>query len=136
MKVLDTIKTCADFFKIDCEVKETNFLNWRQIPKKIRGVYIITSSLNDGAEIIYVGKGNIRTRQDMHYKKSIGEEIPGLTYPEAWKFLLENYTVTNDNWHIYYIHLQRETQLSAMEGALIHFLQPWVNDEVWKDRNK
>jgi len=136
MQILETIEKCSKFFNIDCDVKEINFLKWKEIPRKIRGVYIIASSFSNDVEIIYVGKGNIRTRQDMHYQKSIGKKIPGLTYPEGWKYLFENYTISNENWHIYYIELNRETQLSAMEGALIHFLKPWVNDEVWKDRNK
>jgi len=136
MTVLETIKKCSNFFNIACEVKQINFMAWKEIPRKIRGVYIITSGSDVDSEIIYVGKGNIRTRQDMHYQKSIGKEMSGLVYPEAWKYLLENYTISNSLWYVYYIELKFETELSAMEGALIHFLKPWVNDEVWKDRNK
>jgi hypothetical protein len=132
MKILDTVKKCSDFFNIDCEIKEISFLDWRKIPRqKMRGVYII---VHNNTDIVYIGKGNIRTRQDMHYQKTIGNK--NIYMPEGWKTLLENSNYPTEFWKTYYIPLQKETELSAMEGALIHFLQPIANDEVWKDRNK
>lgn len=138
--IFDSIQKCKDFFNIQCEVKEINFLDWRNIPRKrMRGVYIIvyikdTDDFFVDERVIYVGKGNIRTRQDMHYQKSIGNEK--IYMPEGWKSLLESKQFSTESWKTYYIPLQKESELSAMEGALIHLLQPIANDEVWKDRNK
>ena len=130
--ILDTIMKCTDFFKITCDVHQYKFLDWRTIPKKHRGVYIIAN----GEDILYVGKGNIRGRQEKHYQKTIGVVNAGLTYPDGWKYLFENYKVPTDVWTVFYITLKTETELSAMEGALIHFLQPLANDETHTDRIK
>ena len=138
--IFDTIQSCKSFFNIECEVKEISFLDWRNLPRRrMRGVYIIEYNYTiphifEDSKIIYVGKGNIRTRQDMHYQKSIGNEK--IYMPEGWKSLLESKQFPTEFWKTYYIPLQKESELSAMEGALIHFLQPIANDEVWKDRNK
>ena len=132
MTIAKTIQKCADFFDINCTTHEINFAYWKDIPRTHRGVYIITYG-NDG-QIIYVGKGNIRGRQEKHYQKTIGKISEGLTYPDGWKYLFENFDLPSELWHVYYVTLNTETELSAMEGALIHFLQPLANDETFKDR--
>lgn len=138
--MLDVIEKCKNFFNINCEIQEIPFLEWRKIPRnRIRGVYLIVYNKSINAhfideKIIYVGKGNIRTRQDMHYQKSIGNKK--IYMPEGWKNLFESQKYSTEYWKIYYMQLKQESELSAMEGALIHFLNPIANDEVYKDINK
>lgn len=129
--VKDTIKKCSKFFNIACTIEETLFQDFRTLVTRQRGVYVLVS---DTDEIIYVGKGFIKTRQKSHWDKSVNE-VDSLRYiPNGWRWLRENFEVTPDAWRLYHIELTKETELSAMEGALIHLLQPLANDETFKDR--
>jgi hypothetical protein len=38
-------------------------------------------------------------------------------------------------WTIYYTELESETELTALEGALIHLLQPLANNETNRDNS-
>jgi hypothetical protein len=127
-----TIKSCADFFDIDCEVKELNFQDFKTISKKVRGVYVIYNEKYNNP-VVYVGKGYFRARQDSHWKKANDLVPEGGVDPKGWKWLRENYDVKPDEWKLFMIELTQETALSAMEGALIHKLQPLANDETFKD---
>jgi excinuclease UvrABC nuclease subunit len=127
--VAKTVSRCRRFFKIDCQLQTKSFDHYSEISKTSRGVYILESEHH---EIIYVGKGNVRARQDSHWPKAIGESK---TYtPKGWQWLQENVKTTPKNWQLHYIELAKETELSAMEGSLIHLLQPLANDETFRDR--
>jgi hypothetical protein len=134
-----TIKQCLKFFDVTATILDLPFQTFRKIPKEHRGVYIITSAEirnNDPYEIIYVGKGNIRMRQFMHTKKTQEKLKPSTVMPAGWEWLKENRGCVATHWHVYYMHLNSETELSAMEGALIHRLQPLANEETHRDRKK
>lgn len=133
MKVLQVIERCKDFFGINCTVKISEFNQYKIIPRTLRGVYVLEDELGNS---IYVGKGNIQIRQDSHWFKAHGTPKKHQIYPKGWKWLRENYQVNPDKWTVYYIGLDKETHLSAMEGSLIHFLQPLANDETFKDENR
>lgn len=128
--VVDTIKNVLEFFKISTELKISSFNNYKEIPGNAKGIYVIIQ----GQEVIYVGKGNIKTRQSKHWQKANNLIKPGVQDPDGWKWLRENVEIHPATWTIYYLDLRRETEKSAVEGALIHLLQPLANDETFKDR--
>lgn len=132
-KVQDTVDQLKQFFNIDCEIKTKPFRSYKELVRTMRGVYVLTSE-ND--EVIYVGKGTIKDRQDSHWFKAHGTPKKHQIDPKGWKWLRENYNITPGNWTINYIELGKETELSAMEGGLIHKLQPLANDETFKDEGR
>ncbi len=132
-KVLDTVNRLKEFYGIDCAVETKPFKDYKQLTRTMRGVYVLTSQ--DGL-VIYVGKGTIKDRQDSHWFKAHGTPKKHQIDPKGWKWLRENYTVTPGLWTVNYIALKRETELSAMEGGLIHILQPLANDETFKDEGR
>ena len=130
-KVVDTVTKLKAFFNIECTLQTKQFSSYKDLKKTSRGVYVLTTE--DGL-IVYVGKGDIKARQDSHWFKAHGTPKKHQIDPKGWKWLRENYNITPGNWTINYIELARETELSAMEGGLIHILQPLANDETFKDR--
>lgn len=130
-QVTDTVDKLKAFFNIDCLVQTKPFSSYKDLAKTSRGVYVLTSE--DGL-IIYVGKGQIKDRQDSHWFKAHGTPKKHQIDPKGWKWLRETYEITPGAWTINYIELNKETELSAMEGGLIHILQPLANDETFKDR--
>lgn len=132
-KVIDTVDRLKTFFGIDCTVKTKEFKSYKELKKTCRGVYVLTS---EDDQIIYVGKGTIKDRQDSHWFKAQGTPKKHQVDPKGWKWLRENHNITPSNWTINYIELAKETELSAMEGGLIHILQPLANDETFKDEGR
>jgi hypothetical protein len=130
--IIDTVRKISEFYNISCSVEQIEFSNYKDISKSARGVYILT----DGKHTVYVGKGKIASRQVTHWVKA-NNLIKSYTIdPKGWKWLRENYECKPDTWTLYYINLKRETELSAMEGGLIHMLQPLANDETFKDEER
>ena len=132
-QVIATVERLKTFFGIYCTVQTTPFNSYKELKKTSRGVYVLTSQ--DGL-IIYVGKGTIKDRQDSHWFKAHGTPKKHQIDPKGWKWLRENYNITPGAWTINYIELKKETELSAMEGGLIHILQPLANDETFKDEGR
>lgn len=132
-KVQDTVDSLKVFFNIDCTVQTKPFNSYKELVRTMRGVYVLTSEKD---EVIYVGKGTIKDRQDSHWFKAHGTPKKHQIDPKGWKWLRENYNITPGLWTINYIELKRETELSAMEGGLIHILQPLANDETFKDEGR
>lgn len=130
-KVVDTVAKLKAFFNIECTLQTKPFSSYKDLKKTSRGVYVLTTE--DGL-IVYVGKSDIKARQDSHWFKAHGTPKKHQIDPKGWKWLRENYNITPGAWTINYIELARETELSAMEGGLIHILQPLANDETFKDR--
>jgi hypothetical protein len=130
-KVVDTVTKLKAFFNIECTLQTKPFNSYKDLKKTSRGVYVLTT---EDDLIVYVGKGDIKARQDSHWFKAHGTPKKHQIDPKGWKWLRENYNITPGNWTINYIELARETELSAMEGGLIHILQPLANDETFKDR--
>lgn len=130
--VIDTVRRLTEFYNISCSVEELDFKNHKDIPKTARGVYVITN----GSQVVYVGKGKIASRQVTHWIKANNIQGKNILFPKGWLWLLENYDCKPDSWKLYYINLRKETELSAMEGGLIHILQPLANDETFKDEER
>ena len=132
-KVQATVDQLKTFFNIECSITTKPFSDYKDISAKLRGVYVLTDQ--DG-KIIYVGKGVIRSRQDSHWPKAHGKPKKHQIDPKGWKWLRENFDVKPGLWTVNYIELKKETELSAMEGGLIHILQPLANDETFKDEGR
>ena len=132
MNVEHIIQKELDHFAIKAEIITKQFKFHTTIPDKHNGVYIISE--ND--KVVYVGKGWIRARQKKHWEKALHELKRGTNDTKGWAWLRENYSVYNlnpENWVVRYMILHKETELTAMEGALIHLLQPLANDETFVD---
>ena len=129
------IDKVLSFFNLKSETTTINFTD--NIPKNTSGVYVIYQ----GDTIIYVGKGkSIKDRNETHKDKAFrdADKTPFVYIPEAWKFLRENYEkfkLDPNFWQIKYVILNYETERTAVEGALIYFLNPIANDEVFSDPN-
>lgn len=131
-----TINNISAFLGITAQPELVLFPEWSTIDRGRRGVYVITDRAADavGAEYVYVGKGFFRARQKSHWVKANDIVPVGHIDPKGWKWLRANTEMSVQNWHLYVIDLARETELSAVEGALIHLLQPLANDETFTDR--
>ena len=130
--VEQTINSELSHFGITAEIITKQFKMYKGIPRNHNGVYVIS----EGEKIVYVGKGKIMSRQGKHWDKALGEFSNSTSDTKGWKWLRENYSVYNLNpekWTIQYIVLHKQTELSAMEGALIYRLQPLANDETFND---
>ena len=132
MGIIGTINRMRDVHNIKCSTESMPFKDWATLPKAMRGVYILSDA--DG-RVIYVGKGFIRTRQSSHWPKAHGTPKKSQIYPKAWQQLQEAHRPDPSTWTLHYISLNLETELSAMEGSLIHALQPIANDETYKDNH-
>jgi hypothetical protein len=125
--ITDTINKCKEFFKVDCTINQIQLKDYRQIKTRAKGIYILHTT----DRTIYVGKGFIRSRQPKHWDKAINE-LNNTKDTLGWAWLRENFDCTNPGeWYLTYLELNTRSEQSAMEGALIHFLQPLANDETY-----
>lgn len=131
--ILDTIHRAKQFLQLaDLKVTQIPYRLYREISPKIRGIYILEDELQ---RPIYVGKGWIRTRQNTHWPKALGVTKSYHTDPKGWQHLREHNELDPKEWTIYYIEVANETAISALEGGLIHLLQPLANDETYRDNH-
>jgi hypothetical protein len=128
--ITEQVLRVEKFFNCKISLTTIEFLKEHaSIPKKSRGVYII---YNDN-KVYYVGKGNIKDRQPHHVEKFTGI-FKNAQDTAGFKLLRENFTTRElDSLKISYAQIDQETLISAIEGALIHLLQPIANDEVIKN---
>lgn len=111
------------------QTEVTAFLAWQNIGPKEQGIYVIY----DADTIYYVGKGQIRSRQDKHVQKAHCQ-LRTARDTVAWAWLREHRTVDTPNWQCVRVSGLSHTARAAFEGMLIHWLQPLANDEVYLDR--
>ena len=131
ISILQTLAHCKQFLNLSCNITQIPFRNYKEIPKNARGIYILEDELQ---RPIYVGKGWIRKRQDSHWPKAHGQTKSYHIDPKGWQHLREsNPDLVPRDWTIYYTELDTETAITALEGALIHLLQPLANDETYRD---
>ena len=131
--ILNLLDHISKFFEKGIVSKKCLIFNWNEIPKEIvHGVYIIKHK----GDIVYVGKGRIRDRQKMHIEKLTGafkraEDTVG------FKMLRESdhYNINAYNCQVYYFDCHSASAASAIEGSLIHFLQPLANKETFQERH-
>ena len=125
-----TIKRVLKFFDIKAKIINWEFQYYKEIPASHNGIYVITQ----GSDVVYVGKGQIKSRQGKHWDKAFGNKTAKDT--SGWRWLRENVEIDPKTWQVNYILLHKQTELSAVEGALIHLLQPLANDETFKDNER
>jgi len=129
IKITQTINNCINFFGITIPAVEgCAFQDWRGISTRARGIYVIYGE----DQVIYVGKGQIRSRQDKHWQKALAN-FRSAKDTLGWRWLRENRAPEPDQWQMVYISGLTRTAQSALEGSLIHFLQPLANDETVLD---
>jgi hypothetical protein len=132
--ILDVINRAKQFLDLAAlKVNQIPYRNYREIPTTLRGIYILEDELQ---RPIYVGKGWIRSRQATHWPKALGETKSYHTDPKGWQYLREHNEIDPREWTIYYIEVSSETAISALEGSLIHLLQPLANDETYRDNQE
>ena len=130
LHIESTIQRCQQFLGLDSvTARDISFQDWREISSRDRGIYVIYSS----SAVIYVGKGRIRSRQDKHWQKALAE-FRDARDTVGWQWLREHTAVEPEQWRLQVITLPQSTARSALEGTLIHLLQPLANDEVYEDR--
>ncbi len=130
MTVDEIIQSVLEFNEVEAEVITRPFKYHRDIHKTLKGIYIL---LQDD-KVMYVGKGNIQDRQCKHWKKANGDLK--IKDPEGWKWLVENVEIAPKEWTIKYLILHKQTELSAVEGCLIHKLKPLANNETFIDEGR
>jgi len=129
--IKETLKKVLEFHGVATEISECAFLNYGSI-KKMRGIYVIAGP--SGA--IYVGKGYVKDRQKHHKNKALNNIKGGTKDTAGWKNWRENHAVDLSDCWLVYAEVNAETEISAVEGSLIHLLQPLANDECLVDHKK
>ena len=129
--VKETLRKVLGFHGIATDVSACAFLDYKNISKKINGVYLIVYL----DMVIYVGLGIIKDRIHTHEQKALNS-LKGAKDTDGWKYLRENYSVDLSKWNLLYVPIDSATGRSAVEGSLKHLLQPLANDECLKDREK
>ena len=130
-EIKETLKEVLALHGMAPEISECAFLDYKNISKKINGVYLIVYL----HMVIYVGLGIIKDRIHTHEQKALNS-LKGAKDTSGWKYLRENYSVDLSKWNLLYVPIESATGRSAVEGSLIHLLQPLANNECLEDRKK
>ena len=132
-KIVTSIERIREFYGMDdSPIELMDFTEWPDI-RSGRGIYII---VNDD-EVLYVGKGNIKSRHESHFKKLTGQLTKhDNKEPRGWVHLRENRGVDHTKLQLVIVYLSNKADESAMEGGLIKMLQPYTNDEIFSENFK
>ena len=130
-EIKETLKEVLALHGMAPEISGCAFLDYKNISKKINGVYLIVYL----DMVIYVGLGIIKDRIHTHEQKALNS-LKGAKDTSGWKYLRENYSVDLSKWNLLYVPIESATGRSAVEGSLIHLLQPLANNECLEDRKK
>lgn len=122
-----SIQTLLTVFNIHSEpVYQTWSVRPTLSTRRARGVYVIF----DTDRVLYVGKGIIRDRQSKHQEKFLGEFRNARDTRGFKQFRDQHGIVDLATLQFCSIEITGESAISAMEGGLIHLLQPAANDEI------
>jgi hypothetical protein len=124
-----SIQRLAELTGVSVQTEVTAFLAWQNIGPQEQGIYIIY----DADTVYYVGKGQIRARQDKHVQKA-HNRLRTARDTVAWAWLREHQEINTEGWQCLRVAGLGHTARAAFEGMLIHWLQPLANDEVYLDR--
>jgi hypothetical protein len=127
-KIESYLNNLTTLFDLEVEGRNCDILNFKEIPSEIvNGVYILFYE----NQIVYVGRGKVRNRQEMHIEK-----LSGLFHKAkdtiGFKLLRENKKIVIGDCQVYYFNAYTKSASSAFESALIHFLQPLANKETFE----
>tara|TARA_Y100001954_G_C15803783_1_gene601558 strand:- start:2231 stop:2647 length:417 start_codon:yes stop_codon:yes gene_type:complete len=127
-KIKNHLNNLAEIFDVKVEGHFCNILNFKEIPSEIiNGVYILFYQ----NQIIYVGKGIVRNRQEMHIEKLSGH-FNKAKDTVGFKLLRNKKKIIIGDCQVYYFNAYTKSASSAFESALIHFLQPLANKETFE----
>lgn len=127
MTIMKTIDATLVLLNTSASIQLVNFCDYTSVPRGHRGVYVI----GNGDTAIYVGRGQIRNRLERHMDKALG--LGSARDTQGWAWLRNNYDRAVDTWCVYYVEIASEVTQTALEGGLIHLLQPLANSEVRAD---
>jgi len=126
-KLKQHLDELCPLFNTGVTARSCNIFDWNEISSTIEnGVYIIIHK----DQIVYVGKGNIRDRQKMHIEKLTGM-FNKARDTKGFKLLREHTDVKAYDCEVYYFDCMTAANASAIEGALIKFLNPLANKETY-----
>ena len=124
----DIVDRCQNFLDITIYNRiQCRFTEWRNLPAQGRGVYLIS----DDQGQIYVGKGIVKVRTEKHLQKITDTRRHGQPEPTGWKWLRLVQQPDINNWNLTVFYLNSKSAETALEGCLIHFLRPVVNEETF-----
>ena len=126
-KLKQHLDELCPLFNTGVMARTCNIFDWNEISSTIEnGVYIIIHK----DQIVYVGKGNIRDRQKMHIEKLTGA-FNKAKDTKGFRLLREHDNVNAYDCEVYYFDCETAANASAVEGALIKFLNPLANKETY-----
>ena len=123
-RVTDAIQKVKAVWPFNTHIDYVDFLDRNAINKSATGIYVIT----EGDDVLYVGKGHIAARHEKHLKKIRGQSV---VEPKGWLWLRTVRQSRPENWKMIMVFTESRSVESLLEGALIHELQPLVNDEIF-----
>jgi len=125
--LLQTLDRICGFFEIGISISSCNIFDWDRIPSRIKfGVYVIACD----DLVVYVGKGTVRDRQKTHIQKITGS-FRKAKDTVGFKMLREHTDIQAYDCEVYYFDCTTAANASAVEGALIKFLNPLANKETY-----
>ena len=133
MNIDNTINNVLSYLEIEADIIPLKFKNHSSISKKLKGIYILNDIVDNEERVIYVGKGQILSRLIKHWAKS--NDIKPKD-PIGWQWLIKNVKTDPLTWDVRYLILHKQTELSAVEGFLIHKFQPLANNETYLDEGR
>jgi len=124
--IADAIQLMKTVHDIETKSEPFDFVNWRDIKNNTYGVYIIYHE----DEILYVGQGHVRDRQERHYGKLTEEIIPATKMPAGWLHLRTKRTLDFTKFQVIVLHIVDQADVNLMEAGLIKHLQPCINIQI------
>lgn len=125
--IADTIQLIKTVHDIPAKSEPFDFINWRDIKGNTYGVYVILHE----DEVIYVGQGHVRDRQERHYGKLTEEITPATDMPAGWMHLRTKRTLDFTKFKLIVLHIEDQADVNLMEAGLIKHLQPCVNMQIY-----
>jgi hypothetical protein len=111
--------------------KSCQFKDFAELPHNHNGVYILYQLVTPTLfEILYVGKGKIKTRQKKHRQKLI--ETPQKTDPLAWRWFRNKRGFDYNNLHLIALFFNDKSGMTCLESNLIRHMDPMLNNETFK----
>jgi excinuclease UvrABC nuclease subunit len=125
-QIADVIQLMKTVHGIESSSQTFDFTNWREIKTAAYGVYIIYHE----DEIVYVGQGNIRDRQQKHMAKLTENITPETDMPDGWLHLRTQRTLDYKKFQLIVLYISDQADVNLMEAGLIKHLQPSVNIQI------
>lgn len=126
-QIADAIQLMKNVHDIQSRSESYDFVNWRDIKGNAYGVYVILHA----DEVIYVGQGHVRDRQERHHGKLTEEITADTDMPDGWLHLRTKRTLDYTKFQLIVLHIEDQADVNLMEAGLIKHLQPCVNMQIY-----